>query len=127
MNLFQRSDIILHSGGRSDFKIECDGLTDKDLKTIAYLISKKYSPIRLAYGVPTGGKRLERFLKDYTVDDKNGCILIIDDVLTTGGSMEEFKNEIISENYRDGCRGVVIFARGKCPEWVEPIFQMWED
>lgn len=127
MNLFQRVDLVLHSGGRSDFKIECDALTDKDFKTIAYLIYKRYHPIRSAYGIPTGGKRLEMALKDYTVDDKNGCTLIVDDVLTTGGSMEKFKNEVISENYKDDCKGVVIFARRKCPEWVEPIFQMWEN
>jgi hypothetical protein len=21
--------------------------------------------------------------------------------------------------------GVVIFARGECPDWIEPIFKMW--
>lgn len=127
MNLFQKVDLLLHSGGKSDFKIECDTLTDADLKTIAYLISKRYSPIMSAYGVPTGGRRLEMALKDYTVDTKKGYILIVDDVLTTGSSMEEFRKEIVPVGQYDVCKGVVIFARGKCPDWIDPIFQMWEN
>jgi hypothetical protein len=127
MNLFQKVNITLHSGGKSDFKIECDALTDTDFKTIAHLISKKYSPIISVYGIPTGGRKLEQFLKDYTVDTKKGYILIVDDVLTTGNSMEQFRKEIIPTTHLDICKGVVIFARGKCPDWIEPIFQMWEN
>lgn len=129
MNLFQRVDLILHSGGRSDFKIECDALTDEDINTLAYLIYKKYKPILEVYGVPEGGLRLQKALLNYISNDVTGNILIVDDVLTTGNSMEELKStfEYFSANAGLECKGVVIFARGKCPEWVEPIFQMWEN
>ncbi len=40
MNLFIKKDWEMHSGKKSDFKIECDALTDEDIKTIAHLISR---------------------------------------------------------------------------------------
>ena len=63
MNLFQRGDITLHSGGKSDFKIECDALTDEDVETLAYLISKKYK-FNMVCGVAEGGLRLEEALRN---------------------------------------------------------------
>lgn len=123
MNLFEKTNIVLHSGGSTDFKIECDALTDEDIETIAYLISKKFN-FRKVSGVPTGGIRLRDALRKYT-SDEGYHVLIVDDVLTTGNSMERHRecNVLIFEE----CVGVVIFARGKCPDWVHPIFQMWEE
>jgi len=118
--LFQKADFILHSGSKSDFKIECDSLTDDDIETIAYLISKNIK-FKDALGVPRGGLRLEKALEKYASD--RGCHLIVDDVLTTGNSMERLKNEAYGES-AIGVRGVVIFSRNICPYWITPIFQM---
>ena len=120
MSLFERKSFIMHSGEESDFKIECDELTEEDLETLALLISKKYD-FCLAIGVPTGGERLAEALAKYE-NIESSTVLIVDDVLTTGASMEEYHYDIEGrENV-----GVVIFAIGKCPDWVTPILQMWE-
>ena len=127
MNLFQKCDIVLHSGGKSDFKIECDTLTNEDWNTLAYLISKKYS-FKETHGVPIGGLRLERALKQYR--DKNSkTILVVDDVMTTGNSMRKMRDKLILDyDYSaNDVVGVVVFKRGftPIPVWIVPIFRMW--
>jgi hypothetical protein len=117
MHLFQRKDFKMHSGGVAHYKIECDALTDEDLKTLAWMISKK-GMIRDVYGVPGGGLRLAAALEPYRSEE--GVRLIVDDVLTTGESMEAAKRHT---GWHDAV-GVVIFARGPCPRWVLSIFSM---
>ena len=56
-------------------------------------------------------------------------VCIVDDVLTTGGSMEEFK---IKRQWRDPSKyiGWVVFSRNRPPDWVRVLFQMpkvWVD
>ena len=111
--LFQSGDFTLHSGDKSNFKIDCDALTDEDIESLAMVVTRRvrYSSV---YGIPTGGIRLAKALEKYCYTE--GPRLVVDDVLTTGNSMNEVK--------REGDLGIVIFARGKCPDWVVPIFQM---
>jgi len=114
--LFRCGLYTLHSGDTSEFKIDCDALTDADLNVVAHELRKRLPPFSAVVGVPTGGERIAEKLRPY--GNTNGAkILIVDDVLTTGASMEECRNgqDVI---------GAVIFARGKCPEWVTPLFQM---
>lgn len=120
--LFVKTNIILHSGQASDFKIECDHLTDEDIETLAYLVSKKFE-FAYVYGVPTGGNRLKEALEKYCDPKHTNKRLLVDDVLTTGRSMEEMKKMFL--NPQIPIQGVVIFARGKCPDWIVPIFKMW--
>jgi len=124
-NLFIKQDITLSSGKKSDFKIECDALTDEDLECIAYLISKKIT-FEAVIGVPAGGLRLKRALDKYCAEH-SGRTLICDDVLTTGKSMENIRMLAKKAVKADNVIGVVIFARGKCPKWIIPLFQMWDD
>jgi len=107
----------MHSGGVAHYKIECDALTDEDLETLAWMISKK-GMIRDVYGVPGGGLRLAAALEPHC--SKEGVRLIVGDVLTTGESMEAAKRHT---GWHDAV-GVVIFARGPCPRWILPIFSM---
>jgi orotate phosphoribosyltransferase len=123
MNLFQKVDIILNSGKPSDFKIECDALTDSDIETFAYLISKKYT-FRKVVGVPRGGVRIEDALQKYTTNNPEHPLLMVDDVLTTGGSMVRYRKQYEEMGY-DNIVGVVIFARGECPDWIDSVFKMW--
>jgi orotate phosphoribosyltransferase len=124
MNLFEKKEFFSHSGDLLDWKIECDALTDEDIETLAYLISKKYT-FRRVYGLPTGGVRLGIALQKYT-DENSEVSLIVDDVLTTGKSMEDHRHNVWAEALSDNeeVAGVVIFARKECPYWVVPIFQL---
>jgi len=126
-NLFQKGSFILSSGKNSDFKLECDALTDADMECIAFLIAKKHK-FRKAIGVKgrnggdTGnGFRLEQFLNPHCTNDNTLPILICDDVYTTGKSIMSVYADI---NEDAVC--VVIFDRSgqKCPSWVHPLITM---
>ena len=126
MNLFQKENIILNSGLKSDFKIECDALTDEDWETIAYLISKEIK-FDSVVSVPNGGNKLAKALEKYSTNTWQRIVLIVDDVLTTGGSMERMKKEILLQPHNDETivKGCVVFARGECADWIKSIFKMW--
>ena len=122
MNLFQIGNFALHGGEYSDWKIECDALTDEDWETLAYLIQDKVTFYGVI-GVPKGGIKLARALRKYGTLDNSLPILIVDDVLTTGASMQAMKDHVadIPAKY---VLGYVVFARRKCPNWVSALFQM---
>ncbi|GAH25104.1 unnamed protein product [marine sediment metagenome] len=135
--IFQLGNFELHSGKKSEWKIECDMLVEEDYKTLAHIVAKEW---KLKFGlvmhvgakVNYGGRIANSYefkcaLKQYetrTLSEQNP-ILIVDDVLTTGHSINEEKR--VCEHIYDDCHcdivGVVIFARGECPDWVKSIFQ----
>ncbi len=117
LNLFEKKTFKMHSGEVGQWKIECDALTDAEIDTLAYIIASKLL-FKRVIGVPTGGLRIAKALEKYTTDE--GWCLIADDVLTTGNSMEEAKSNCVEEYIL----GVVLFARGKCPDWIVPVFNM---
>ena len=84
------------------------------------MISKKFK-FYSVFGVPSGGLKFAECLKKYRSKDYTLPTLVVDDVLTTGNSMMEF----IDKNNIKNSIAVVIFARGKCPDWINPMFQMW--
>lgn len=117
MSLFVKKDFQMHSGGVGYFKIEADALSDEDIETLALIISRKGKFSRVV-GVPRGGIRLAVALHKYVSSE--GPTLIVDDILTTGTSMEEAKAKVGDP----GAIGVVIFARNRCPSWIRAIFEM---
>lgn len=116
-NLFQLGNFKSHSGESLPWKIDCDGLTEKDWGCLAQMIFDRVERFSEVEGVPKGGLALASVLHLYRYVP--GGLLIVDDVLTTGGSMEQHRNG------RDAI-GAVVFARGPCPSWVTPLFQMGE-
>lgn len=116
MSLFNVGKFKLHSGSNSSFKIDCDYLSNSDIEALASLIADIIG-FGKVIGVPRGGIRLAKALEKYCSD--NNTTLIVDDVLTTGNSMEEAKSKLEDEKVI----GVVIFARGKCPSWVISLFK----
>lgn len=112
--LFQLGEFTLHSGMQSAWKIDCDALTDTDIATLAVMLKEILPAFGSVEGIPHGGLRLAAALAAFAT---GGPILIVDDVLTTGRSMEEQRNG------RDAI-GAVIFARAACPKWITPLFML---
>lgn len=123
-NLFRNGTFKLHSGETSNFKIECDALSTDDLVAIVRLIAGKYD-FRNVFGIETGGELLGAMLRKHN-NRNSDTYLIVDDVLTTGNSMEHAKKLLFKRIMPSimKIQGIVIFARGKCPDWIIPIFQM---
>ena len=115
--LFRSGDFTLHSGAKSNLFIDCDALTDEDWSTLAKVIYESVGRFREVIGIPRGGLKLAEALKPYCFPNPEYPVLIVDDVLTTGNSMEEKRAEI-----KDDCIGAVVFARAKCPSWIKTIF-----
>jgi len=113
--LFQLGEFCSHSGARLPWKIDCDALTAQDLACIAYIIAKKRVWFSKVEGVPRGGSKLAVALSPYI--KRAGPLLIVDDVLTTGKSMNAHRADRLAI-------GAVIFARGPCPNWITSVFQM---
>lgn len=122
MNFVMRGDFVLRSGKKSSYKIECDALTKDDWDGIAAGIMEELDlpPFRHAVGVPRGGIPLANALNAYAQEVLTGSpVLICEDVVTTGGSLEKFRRE----NYGgEHVIGVAFVCRGSCPEWVRPLF-----
>ena len=118
MNLFQLGDFVLHSGRRSWWKIECDALTSDDWEALALMAAEILPPFGFVCGVPRGGIPFAKALNKY-VSEGSRLTLIAEDVVTTGESLLNFREQL-----GEHVVGVCVFARGKCPEWVTPLFQM---
>lgn len=119
MSLFKYGEFFsLHSGAKSNFKIDCDYLYDEEIEALAYLVSNWIPyPIGNVEGVPTGGLRFAAALAKYCTPGASKLV-IVDDVLTTGKSMEDCRAG------RDAL-GIVIFARtSQLPHWITTIFSL---
>ena len=118
MSLFQLGSFVGASGLALPWKIECDTLTDDDWAWAA-----KYVQERLMFGevegVPTGGLKFAAALDKYKT---LGCgLLIVDDVLTTGHSINKYRGN-------RQANGFVLFARNVSPvlrlaPWVNVIWK----
>ncbi len=129
MSLFMLGDFVLSSGTRSNFKIDCDALTDEDIEALAAMIRQMVGPFGSVEGVPKGGLRLAAAMEPYvfvTPTFVPSPHLIVDDVLTAGGSMNRLRDVRGGSCTATGAtiKGAVIFARGDCPVWVDALFQM---
>lgn len=108
-------DFTLHSGSKSNFKIDCDDLDDSELEVIAQIAAPLMPAFSSVEGVPTGGLRLAEKFVPY-IDPESNIILIVDDVLTTGVSME-------TQRADRKAVGFVLFSRSlEWPGWISPFF-----
>jgi hypothetical protein len=112
--LFNLGSHELHSGSRSAWLIDCAALDDGDLLVLAGLARELVGPWGPVEGVPRGGIRFATFCQ-MIADPTSDRLLIVDDVCTTGASLEEHRAG------RDAV-GVAIFARGPVPEWATALF-----
>ena len=89
------------------------------------IMEKEKRPFQAAIGIPRGGLELSRWLNNYSTQDPKDPYLICDDVLTTGGSFEEFTTSYFrNRDPRVGYFGWCVFARNKPQDWVKALFQM---
>ena len=86
-------------------KIECDALTPPIGETLAAMVAERFQ-FKWVYGIPRGGTKFARALARYSTRSNEHPVLIADDVLTTGGSMELARSGLTRR-----CVGVVVFAR----------------
>ena len=124
MDLFQSVNFKSHSGLNLTWKIEMDALSDQDWFTIKKMIMEITPPFREAVGIPSGGVKLGDLLNEHATGKEGDPICIVDDVLTTGGSMEYFLSQYQRNRRPFTAIGWVVFARTQCPPWVKALFQM---
>lgn len=122
--LFQTGAYTFNSGVRSPIKLECDKLSDSEIETLALIGAHQVCHFGVIVPVPKGksdspidnAKRLAEALAPYA---RSSCptILIVDDVWTTGGSMEACRIDRHSSEHRCVV-GWVAFAYQKPAPWV---------
>lgn len=116
--LFRLGSYRLASGRRSSWKVECDALGPSDWETLALVADDRLRlRFRLAVCVPSGGAPLARAMRQY--ERRDGPVLICDDVLTTGESMQRELDRFGPDSI-----GLVAFARGPVPERVSAIWTL---
>jgi Phosphoribosyl transferase domain len=120
--LIQTGDFILNSGLKSDFKLVADDFIRDNLTGLVKLIRRLSGPFGSVYGVPRGGSLLEEALLTLIDRSLTSTVLIVDDVLTTGGSMKRAREKLAGSHTH--ILGAVVFSRGRCPLWIRPVFQM---
>ena len=119
--LFQKIDFNSHSGIDLTWKIEMDALGKKEWKCLAHMIMEyEHRPFCESIGIPSGGVYLGALLNEYSTKNyEEDPYLIVDDVLTTGRSMEEYAKKY------DNVIGWVIFSRTRLhSDWITPLFEM---
>ena len=123
IDLFQKVNFKSHAGLDLTWKIEMDALSRDEWECIAEMIIELSVPFKEAVGIPRGGTILGNLLNQHGTGKREHPICIVDDVLTTGGSMNEFKRKRQWRNPTDYI-GWVVFARSEPPDWVNVLFQM---
>ena len=123
IKLFQTTDFKSHSGLDLSWKIECDALQDGEWFTLSKMIMEISPPFSKAVGIPRGGVKLRDLLNIHGTGKRTDPICIVDDVITTGESMNDFKR---TKHWREPTEyiGWVVFARTTPPDWVNVLFQM---
>ena len=130
MNLFQKIDFTSSAGLDLKWKIECDAISDDEWKCIATMIMERTRPFKRVVGIPRGGIKLAQELDKYSTGYYHDPVCIVDDELTTGNSMKKYREDIEKNKSKDEPMisrpiGWVVFARGECPMWINPLFQMF--
>jgi len=118
MTIFKLGEFRLHSGAESFWKIDLDDLGPDDIAALAQIGAKLVGTFGKVVGIERGGIRLAEALRIYGIE--GGPLLIVDDVLTTGASMEAMRKK--RGFSASSVKGLVVFARGPWPPWVRPIF-----
>ena len=130
-DLFKSINFKSHSGLNLSWKIECEALSDPEWATISKMIMELTPPFQQAVGIPRGGVKLGDLLNEHATGNEKDPVCIVDDVLATGESMEQFLSQYQRKELHSWNRtvpfmaiGWVVFARARTPDWVSALFQM---
>lgn len=115
MNLFRQGNFTLSGGSKSKWKIDCDALTEEDWNTLAAMAVEILPPFNAVIGIMRGGVPFANALKEHCKPE--GRVLIADDVLTSGASMEKMRAGF------DNPIGIVVFARHSPLPWIHHLFR----
>lgn len=137
--LFEFGWFTSHAGLHLPFKIDCDALTDDTLRGIAKMLRWKFA-FSEVHAVPSdetlprtpAGPRLARILREEFTLVAGYPPLIVDDVLTTGMSMEEARTEVMRDRPSVMAPiGFVIVSRApqdgaavSQPTWVHALMRV---
>lgn len=126
-NLFKEGEFVSHSGVTLPYKIDCDALGHFDWKTLAQYAASKIKPYTMVISVPRGGDHFARELTRHAIFG-TGVALIADDVLTTGRSFEEAKENFLKDYPGYEVKGLCAYARmhAKAPLWVQFMYKEME-
>ena len=125
--LFQKMDFVGHSGKKLTWKIECDAIQSSEWVTIAHIINElEKRPFGEVVGIPRGGVTLGNILQGYATGKDEDPLLIVDDVMTTGGSFKYFVEQYFRNRPYRKFFGWCVFNRGsdEAPAWVTSLFTM---
>lgn len=128
-HLFNTGLVTLSSGRESNFKIDCDALTDEDWAALAEVFFQGYGGGWGAVeGVPRGGLAFAQHLAKYSMSreesfEKTGWlawveVLVVDDVATTGSSIRRLARSFASKGFSVDC--AVAFSRMRESEMRAP-------
>ena len=119
--LFKAGYRRLSSGVESHWKVECDSLTREDWAVLAVIAMEQFD-LRFcsAKGVPTGGFPFAAALQSYRTSYVPCPYLVVDDVLTTGNSIQREREKLGIHN----TIGLVAFARGPLPDGVHAVWHL---
>lgn len=112
---------MLGFGHTKDWSIDTSELTNDDWDCLANLILERNPNFSQVHGIMPTGNQLEYRLSRKTT---TGGVLVVDGVLKTGKTMEEARTYCTKHYRTHEIQGAVIFARGPCPRWIKPIFQL---
>jgi hypothetical protein len=122
MSLIQHVEkpFTMHSGGQSQFKLECDALTLEDCQAAALWLLPTLGRFGSVEFVPSKSNQVPRWLAEAFMPfivEGSPVVLICDDVLTTGSSMKQQLGGRLGV-------GAVILSRGVCPSWVHALLSL---
>lgn len=133
-SIFQRGDFLLNSGVHSGWKLELDEATDAEMSVFAYMAMQtaRIPLFGSVCPVPKGkseslidnAQRIADAMLPYVVPGINST-LIVDDVYTTGGSINQARLDYNAQHPSIGNTiGFVLWARNPPPSWVRALFTM---
>ena len=127
LNLLKDGEFVSHSGITLPYKIDCDALGTFDYQTLARYAASQIRPYTMVISVPRGGDNFARELTRYAVAN-TGNALIVDDVITTGGSFEQAKDAFLKDHPGYNVMGLCVYARMKvkAPLWVQFMYKEME-